>query len=462
MARIALVEPEPPGYHVYSGFDMPRMGLPSLGAMLKQHGHDVTIYCQSIRAARVEDLLAADIVGISTTTSTAPEAYRLADMCREAGKPVMLGGVHVTFCTDEALQHADYTVCGEAEQVICPLVQRIAAGAPVDDLPGVFTEPGQAPADVPAQCRVQDLNALPFPDLSLVKGWRRDGPVTPMLTSRGCPHDCKFCSVAPMFGRHYRFRNAESVLEELALLKPRGTTFFYDDNFAASRRRTVELLEGMLSRGLKTNWAAQVRADVSRDRELMELFRRSGCHRVYVGYESISAATLDEYDKGSTVEEIVDSVRIFHEHGIKTHGMFVLGSDSDDMQAIRETSRFARRHHINSVQFMVLTPLPGTRTFDELDAAGRVFERDWSLYDGQHVVFDPRQMTAAELQREAWRAQERFYSLRECLKAFASLHLEDGAVKTYAWNLMRRAKKDIGAFVERLRRREAVLNASPW
>lgn len=458
MATIALVEPEPPGFHVYSGFNMPRMGLPSIGAVLKQHGHRVNIYCQSIRAAGIADLLGADIIGISTTTSTAPEAYRLADVCRAAGKPVILGGVHVTFCTDEALQHADYAVCGEAEQVISPLIERIQAGAPVDDLPGVYTEPGQAPATVPAQCRVQDLDSLPFPDLDLVKGWRRDGPVTPMLTSRGCPHDCKFCSVAPMFGRHYRFRNTESVLEELAVLRPRGVLFFYDDNFAASRRRTVELLEGMLSRGLKTRWAAQVRADVTRDRDLMALFRRSGCHRVYVGYESVSAATLEEYDKGETVEEIVASVRIFHEYGIKTHGMFVLGSDSDDVQTIRETSRFARRHHINSIQFMVLTPLPGTRTFAELDAAGRIFERDWSLYDGQHVVYDPCRMSAVELQREAWRAHKRFYSIRECLKSFAALRLEDGAIKTYAWNLMRRCNAHIGEFVKQLRYRETSLS----
>jgi radical SAM superfamily enzyme YgiQ (UPF0313 family) len=459
MAIIALVEPEPPGYHVYSGFKMPRMGLPSLGAVLKQQGHDVRIYCQSIRPAQIEDLLAADVVGFSTTTSTAPEAYRLADLCRAAGKPVILGGVHVTFCTDEALQHADYAVRGEAEQVIAPLIERILAQASVADLPGVFTEPGQAPVEVPVQCRVQNLDALPFPDLTLVQGWRRNGPVTPILTSRGCPYDCKFCSVAPMFGRHYRFRHTDSVLEELALLHPRGVLFFYDDNFAASRQRTQDLLEGMLSRGLKTRWAAQVRADVTRDRELMKLFKRSGCHRVYVGYESVSAATLSEYDKQETVEEIVASVRIFREHDIRTHGMFVLGSDSDDIQTIRETSRFARRHRINSVQFMVLTPLPGTRTYDELSAAGRIFEHDWRLYDGQHVVFDPGQMTAVELQREAWRAQERFYALRECFKSFAMLNLEDGAIKTYAWKLMRRCKADINEFVEGLRYRE--MNSHP-
>jgi radical SAM superfamily enzyme YgiQ (UPF0313 family) len=258
-----------------------------------------------------------------------------------------------------------------------------------------------------------------------------------------------------MFGRRYRFRSTESVLEEMARLRPRGVLFFYDDNFAASRHRTAELLEGILSRGLKMNWAAQVRAEVTRDRELMKLFLRSGCHRVYVGYESVSAATLDEYDKGATVEEIVASVRIFHEHGIKTHGMFVLGSDSDDVETIRETSRFARRHHLNSVQFTILTPLPGTRTFEELDAAGRIFERDWRLYDGQHVVFDPRRMSAATLQREAWRAQEKFYSHWECLKSFGALRLEDGGIKTYAHRLIKRCAGDIRQCVERLHYREA-------
>lgn len=148
MATIALVEPEPPGCHVFSGFRMPRMGLPSIGAVLKQQGHRVSIYCQSIRAARTEELLTADIIGLSTTTSTAPEAYRLADLCRATGKPVILGGVHATFCADEALQHADHVVRGEAEPVIAPLVERIGARAPVDDLPGVFTEPGHAPAGV--------------------------------------------------------------------------------------------------------------------------------------------------------------------------------------------------------------------------------------------------------------------------------------------------------------------------
>jgi radical SAM superfamily enzyme YgiQ (UPF0313 family) len=382
-------------------------------------------------------------------------------LCRAAGKPVILGGVHVTFCTDEALQHADYVVRGEAEPVMAPLVERIEAKAPVNDLPGVFTEPGQAPGAVSEQCRVQDLDALPFADLSLVKGWRADGPFTPMLTSRGCPYDCKFCSVAPMFGRRYRFRSTESVLEELALLRPRGLVFFYDDNFAASPGRTAELLEEMLSRGLKTNWAAQVRADVTRDRQLMELFRRSGCHRVYVGYESISDATLAEYDKGVTVEETVASVRVFHEYGIKTHGMFVLGSDTDDVETIRETSRFARRHRMNSVQFTVLTPFPGTRTFDELEAAGRIFERDWRLYDGHHVVFAPRQMTPSVLQHEAWQAQEVFYSLRECLKTFAALRFEDGGLKTYARQLIRRCAADIRAFVERLRHRETRLQGTP-
>lgn len=452
MATIALVEPKPPTFHIWSGVKLPRLGLPSIGSVLERAGHRVRIYCEMIRSPRREDLLAADIVGISTTTSTAPEAYRLGDLCREAGKPVILGGVHATFCTDEALAHADYIVRGEAENVMPELVERIVAGAPVDDLPGVFTEAGEAPVEVPSFCRIGDLDSLPFPDLSLIEGWNQRR-ITPVVSSRGCPHNCAFCSVVPMFGRRYRFRSAESVLEELGTLKPREV-FFYDDNFTASKRRTVELLEGMLSRGLTMRWSAQVRGDMTGDKELMELFRRAGCNRVYVGYESISEATLNEYNKGETVEGLIESTRIFHEYGISVHGMFVLGGDGDDVESVRETSRFAIRHGINSVQFLILTPIPGSRTYREFDAAGRIFERDWSLYDGHHVVYDPLKMTAAALQREAWKAQRRFYSMWESAKSFAKLKWRDGARTAFACGLGLRCESGVRRFVKRLRQRE--------
>jgi len=429
MATIALIEPQAPGYHVYSFAALPRLGLPSLGAVLRGLGHQVRIYCQGLARVRLPDLLDADLIGISTTTSTAPEAYRIADAVRAHGKPVLIGGVHATFRPAEALEHADCCLVGEAESVIGEVVEQMLARAqPHGVANACFRLPDHTVRDGKL-CRVADLDSLPFPDLSLIQGWR-PGAITPVMTSRGCPYDCTFCAVAPMFGRRYRFRSSELVLEELRQREPR-TAFFYDDNFAADHRRTREMLEGLMRLPHPPRWLAQVRADVTEDRELVALMQASRCDRLFIGYESISPETLQSYNKHLNPEQVLESVRVLHEHKIKVHGMFVLGADADDESSIRRTVRFAVQHALDSVQFLILTPLPGTRQFELLERAKRIFVRDWSLYDGHHVVYQPLRMTAAALQQEASKAHKRFYSAWQCAKAFARLRFEEGILKTY-------------------------------
>ena len=429
MATIALVEPRAPSPHVFSFSALPRLGLPSLGAILKRLGHQVRIYCQGLAPIPMRELMSADLVGISTTTSTAPEAYHIADMCRARGIPVVIGGVHATFETQEALEHADCCVLGEAEDVIGDVVRQLLDGGPAANVTGAcLATPGHENPDL-SVCRVPDLDSLPFPDLSLIHGWHV-GRLTPMMTSRGCPYDCVFCAVTPMFGQRYRFRSPELVLEELAHRDARHV-FFYDDNFAASPTRTKQLLEGMCRMPRAPRWMAQVRADVVDDLELVRLMKASGCGRVFIGYESISPATLESYNKRQSIEQIIHSVRVLHDHGIKVHGMFVLGSDDDDESTVRGTATFALRQALDSVQFLILTPLPGTRQFQLLQSAKRILSRDWSMYDGHHVVYQPLKMTAAALQREAWKAQKRFYSIWECAKDFARLRIRGGITRAY-------------------------------
>jgi radical SAM superfamily enzyme YgiQ (UPF0313 family) len=452
MASIALVEPRAPGYHVYSFASLPRLGLPSIGAVLRKQGHEVRIYCQGLARLPIREILGADLVGISTTTSTAPEGYRIADLCRSRGIPVLIGGVHATFQPDEALHHADCCVLGEAEEVIGDVVARMLARVWDPAVVGPGVPEGGDDAGSQQVCRVADLDSLPFPDLSLIHGWRARS-ITPMVTSRGCPFDCSFCSVTPMFGRRYRFRSPELVVEEMASLQPRNV-FFYDDNFAASRARTMRLLEGMLRLPHRPRWMAQVRADVAEDRELVALMKASGCSRLFIGYESISPATLESYNKQLSVEQIIESVRVLHEHNMKVHGMFVLGADEDDESTIRGTAQFALREALDSVQFLILTPLPGTRQFELFERAKRIFARDWSLYDGHHVVYEPLKMTAAALQREAWKAQKRFYSAWECLKDFARLRFQEGLLRSYGRAIMGLWERQNGRFLQALRERE--------
>lgn len=417
--KVTLIEPRAPGYHVYSRVILPRLGLPLLGAMLKARGCEVKIFCQEISGIDYDEVYSSDFVGISTTTSTVPEAYRIADKARDAGVPVMMGGSHVTFLPDEALEHADYCVRGEGEETLIELVEALESGSDLSGIKGLSYRKGSEIIHNPDRGLVCDLDSLPFPDFSLIQDSRKISMV-PVATSRGCPFGCNFCSVTRMFGRGYRFRSVDNVIEELRQLSNSNVlsqtrVFFYDDNFAAHRAHTKELLRKMIATGVTPGWTAQVRSDVAQDPELLDLMRRSNCYYVYIGFESVNPETLEEFDKGQKVEEIVEAIRIIHKHGIMIHGMFVLGSENDTVKTIRDTVNFALKHKIDTVQLASLTPLPGTPYFQKMEDEGRLLTREWSLYDGLHVVYRPKKMSPPELQKEMERAIKRFYSIFQCM-----------------------------------------------
>ena len=414
LRRIRFVEPKAPGHHVYSRIKLPRLGLPIMGTILKQRGFDIRVYCQDIEEIDYGDLYQSDLVGISITTSTAPGGYQLADRLRQRGIPVVIGGPHATFLPNEALQHASYCVRGEGERTIVELVDHLSAGAEPRNVAGIsYVWNGEVKHNPP--CRlIQDLDSLPFPDLRLIHGHRRVR-ITPMLTSRGCPFDCTFCSVTELFGRKYRFRSTENVIEELSRHK-RKQLFFYDDNLTANPTRAKELCEGMIRLGLTAGWSAQTRVDVARDEELLRLMQRSKCFMLYIGLESVNPATLKAFNKQQKVEEIEECIRKLHKFNIMVHGMFITGADQDDPQTIRDTTEFALENRIDTVQFSMLTPIPGTRLYRQLDEEGRIFTKDWSLYDAHHVVFEPKNMTPYALQKETFKAMKRFYTLWQCVK----------------------------------------------
>ena len=413
--KIRLIEPEPPGMHVWAKVLLPRLGLPIIAATLKSRGHDVLVYNPTMAPIDWDDVNSSDLVGLSSTTSTASTAYEFADGLRARGIPVVIGGSHVTFMADEALEHVDYVARGEGgEQLMLELIEALNGDRGLDSVAGLsFKRDGRATHN-PLRPPLADLDELPFPDLRLLVGNERLKTM-PIMTSWGCPFDCTFCSVTAMFGKKYRFRSAENVVAELKDKRPQ-IIFFYDDNFAANRKRLKKLLQMMIDEGVAVPWSAQVRTDVVRDRELLDLMRRSGCHLVYLGLESVNQKTLDEFEKSQTVDDIRTAIRVLHEYGIKSHGMFVLGADNDDVQTVRDTVSFAIDNKIDTVMLNILTPLPGTQQFEEMDAEGRIFDKRWELYDAHHVVFEPRRMTPYELQIETLRGYMEFYSLRTWLK----------------------------------------------
>ena len=418
--KIRLIEPDAPSMHLWSQSYFVRLGLPIIGATLKAQGHDVRIYHPNLAPIDWDDVHSADLVGLSSTTSTTPAAYAAADELRWRGIPVIHGGSHVTFMADEALEHGDYVARGEGgEQTMLELIEALQGERQFEDVAGLsFLRAGVAVHNkLREPCA--DLDTLPFPDLSLIKGYERLSNI-PIMTSWGCPFACNFCSVTAMFGRKYRFRSAENVIAEIKEKRPKRI-FFYDDNFAANKRRLKRLLQMMIDEGLAVPWGAQVRTDVVRDPELLDLMQRSGCEFVALGLESVSQDTLDHFEKSQTVEDIERSIEILHDYGIRSHGMFVLGAEHDTPDSVRDTVTFALKNDIDTVMLNILTPLPGTQQFAELDAEDRLITKDWELYDAQHVVFRPRKSSPVHLQRETLRGNRRFYSTGRVVDSLRTL-----------------------------------------
>jgi radical SAM superfamily enzyme YgiQ (UPF0313 family) len=457
--KVVLIEPKAPGFHVFSKFKLPRLGLPQVGAVLREElGIEVRIYFQEI-SLDWKEVAEADLVGISTITPTAPVAFRLAQRIKEARDvPVVIGGPHVSFLPDEALEKgADFVVRGEGEVTFVELIKNLSAGEPeLGSIDGLSYKDNHGVHHNPDRERIEDLTSLPWPDLKLIDGFEKIGTI-PIMTSRGCPYDCKFCSVTSMFGRRYRFREVDDVIAELEaqgerIKNPHQGVFFYDDNFTASPKHTKELLTKMKEKGLTPQWFAQARVDIVDDRELMELMRETNCRFLFLGLESINPETLKAYRKSQTVADIERAVKVIHEYGIRVHGMFVLGSDEDDRETIKETVRFAKRSGIDTVQFLVLTPLPGTETYDELCAQGRIFVDDWAKFSGHHVVFHPAKMTPFQLQKwSGLQAMRKFYSVVQCWKLGLRFRWWDMAIRVYAHRTIMKWKSRNKYWVSELR-----------
>lgn len=415
--KVVLIEAKSPDTHVFSRILIPRLGAILLGTLLDQNGYDVTVYIEDLYAISRADVLTADYVAISTITSTAVRAYELADEVQRAGIPVIMGGPHVSFRPDEALEHCDYVIRGEGEYALLELLDAIKHHNPVGHIKGISYKKNGKTIHNKLGGYECNLDLFPSPNYSLVAGWQEKRPVASIATSRGCPFGCKFCSVIQMFGRKIRFHSIDRVISEIKSLAPMCRhIFFCDDNFTMDKERTKTLLKRIIDEKLNIEWSAQVRTDAAKDEELLALMQRSGCYTVFVGFESINPQTLNLYHKKQTINDIKFSIEKFHHYGIHIHGMFVLGSDHDRVETIRHTRAFAKSSNIDTVQFLMLTPLPGTPMFEEIKKQGRIFNWDWSKYDAHHAVFEPKQMSTYELQIETLKAMKDFYSYKSMVK----------------------------------------------
>jgi radical SAM superfamily enzyme YgiQ (UPF0313 family) len=444
LKKLVFVEPKSTHLHIYSRVCIPRLGSVLLATIMRAKGYDVRVYIEDIQAIDMNEVLSADLVAVSAITSTAPQSYALADKARAAGAIVVMGGTHTSFMPEEGMQHADFVVRGEGEFAFQELVDAIQRGEGFPEIQNLtYRSVDGRLVSNPERPKIPNLDVNPIPDYHLIEGWKPGGVIS-VATSRGCPFSCTFCSVPGMYGHAFRTHSIDRVLQELELHKGNMYTFFADDIFTANKKRVKELLRQMIARGLTPQWGAQVRTETVDDPELLQMMRDSNCFNVYVGFESINPRTLKLFQKKQDLAKIERSIERFHEHGIRIHGMFVVGSDEDDVETIDATAEFALEHDIDSIQFMILTPIPGSPDWDSLYARGDkyVINRNWTFYDGHHAVHQPRRMSPWELQMAAIGAMEKFYSWRGIAKKLLKRDLYYVTIRYWGKKMLRQWWKD--------------------
>jgi anaerobic magnesium-protoporphyrin IX monomethyl ester cyclase len=427
--KVSFVEPKGPFYNffTYSMKHLPLLGPLYLGTILRDEGHNVAIYNENIKEVNPSELKDSDILGISILTNTAPRGYQIAKDFRAINPKgrVIIGGAHATFLPEEAAQYADHVVKGEGELVISDLVknggERIIEGKPVEN-----------------------LDDLPFPDFSLIKGFKSNASLKAISTSRGCPYDCAFCSVSPMFGRRYRFRSTENIIQELSQLKHKHI-FFYDDNFAANKMRTRELLEQMIKYRLSPWWIAQARTDIAKDEELVELMAKAGCRRLCICFESMNPEVLNKYNKKQTPEDTTNCIKVVHKYGIKVHGMFISEGYSDIYNKLK----------VDILQLSILTPITGSRLYTAVKDAGRFimdkYPEDWKLFDGLHVVHQPDNLPPFEMQKQSIQVMKKFYSRLNAAKMFLRGKFEEFHIRYMGYKLLKKWEAQNRDYLTRLK-----------
>jgi radical SAM superfamily enzyme YgiQ (UPF0313 family) len=228
--------------------------------------------------------------------------------------------------------------------------------------------------------------------------------------SRGCPMSCSFCSVSSFFGRSYRHRSTSLVIEEIRAHKKR-LLIFADDNIAGNPEAAKELFAAMIP--LKKKWVSQCSLSVADDPELLDLAARSGCIGLLIGFESISPEVLKSIGKRVNLHrQYQEAIRKIHARGIHIQGSFIFGFDEDTPESIPATVQFVKENRLTGVNYCRLTPFPGTKLYADLNKEGRIIDRDWSKYDRQNVVFQPRNFTPQDLQEKIFWAYSQTYNLR--------------------------------------------------
>lgn len=340
----------------------------------------------------------SDLVGITFVTGFAHHAYDLARRYRARGAKVVLGGPHVTLLPGEAARHADAIVLGEADETFPKLIRDAEEGR----LERVYRA-----------ARPPNPDLIPRSRHDLV---RRDlfYMSRTLQASRGCPFKCDYCTLPGFYGEGYRPRPVHEVVAEVEQLEYRrgaAPIIFWDDNIVGNHRWAKDLFRALAP--LRIQWMAQSTITMAEDAELAYLAGKSGCVGVFCGLESFSESALGGVHKSfNRVRDYKQKLEVLHDNGISVTAGIVFGFDEDTPDVFDISLEAAEEIALDAASIGLLIPYPGTPVYERMNREGRIITRDWSRYDGEHVVFRPRRLSPEQLDLGMRRMRKEFYSLR--------------------------------------------------
>ncbi|MFZ1947066.1 MAG: radical SAM protein [bacterium] len=417
--RVLLVNP-PAGFsYGILGISRPPLGLAYIAAVLKPRHHveiaDFNVGNRNWKKYPYRDF---DVVGISVDTSRCNVAMKIAQAAKSQGATVVAGGPHVSFLDKEALATGavDYVVRNEGEYTLLALVDCLERKDRLEDVKGISYLEAGALVRTPDAPVIKDLDSLPFParellPLSLYKEKMNGRPMTTLVSSRGCPFNCEFCSSSQFMGVGWRARSVESILKEVELLHDTynyRALSFVDDNFTLKPDRAIRISEAIIARGWNLVWAAMTRVDtIVANPGMVRTMARAGFRWTFIGFESGNQEALDKYGKKAKVDDAFKAMQILRENGVSVTGAFILGAPDETKEMIKRTISYAQRLNPHRAQFSILTPYPGTRLYDRVE--DRLLTRDWKFYSGLYPTIKMDHMSADQMRKLHILAYMSFY-----------------------------------------------------
>ncbi len=398
---------------------------------------EISIFDENLDAPDYPTLPRPDLVGITAFTSQANRAYEVAAHFRRLGVPVVMGGIHATMCLDEAMERADSVVTGEAEDIWPQVLEDAQHGNLKRRYDGGFAE----------------ISNVPFARHDLLATGYAFGAIQ---TTRGCPLNCSFCSVTAFNGARYRQRPIPDVVREFQAIREK-LVLIVDDNLIGTRpdhiARAKDLFRAMARADLHKQWIAQATINFADDEELLALAAKAGCRGVFIGFETPTPEGLAELGKKFNLVKGRDfraSVRRIQRHRILVVGSFIIGLDVDESGIGRRIAEAAGHYGVDNLNALFLTPLPGTRLWDQMESEGRItlhmFPRDWAYYTLTFPVARYKRLSLNDVLKEMVSCDQRFYSMPRILhRVWGNLWRRRRPLITLVGNLSYRRNSQLAA-----------------